>query len=284
MTAVLGLHGIGNYHRDTTASTLSTRWATALRSGFGPTVPDIELTVAYYAPALRSAATPQGNEADPDRLDPATQDLIRQWLTLHDPPTAVAQGRATAPLRRALEWVADRYGLDQRLTRLFVSKCFIELAAYLNPDDPAPRHAAQQIVRDEITSHQPRVVIAHSLGSVVAYEALCTMPDYRVDLLLTLGSPLAMPDVVYPKIQPTPPTVGRAPSPPCVRTWINIADPGDLVAVPRHLSRHFTGIHADLTPPISVFDFHKVHNYLANPTTAAALLPYLTRDDEGPSR
>jgi hypothetical protein len=54
-----------------------------------------------------------------------------------------------------------------------------------------------------------------------------------------------------------------------VRRWINIADPGDLIAVPRGLPRFFKGIDADLTTPIGVFDFHKVTGYLSCTTTAA---------------
>ncbi|AMW13662.1 hypothetical protein A4E84_31625 [Streptomyces qaidamensis] len=37
-----------------------------------------------------------------------------------------------------------------------------------------------------------RVVVAHSLGSVVAYEALCEHPEWPVTDLVTVGSPLGM--------------------------------------------------------------------------------------------
>ncbi|GLZ38743.1 hypothetical protein Acsp05_23670 [Actinokineospora sp. NBRC 105648] len=47
---------------------------------------------------------------------------------------------------------------------------------------------------ETIQAHQPDVVIAHSLGSVVAYEALWNS-GATVDLLITLGSPLALPNV-----------------------------------------------------------------------------------------
>jgi len=51
----------------------------------------------------------------------------------------------------------------------------------------------------------PALVVAHSLGSVLAFETLhehvCSVP-----LWVTLGSPLAMRAVVWPKVRPRPPT------------------------------------------------------------------------------
>jgi cupin superfamily acireductone dioxygenase involved in methionine salvage len=62
-----------------------------------------------------------------------------------------------------------------------------------------------------------------------------------------------------------------------VRRWINIADPGDIIAIPTGLAHYFQGIDTDLTTPIGVFNTHKVTGYLACPTTAAALATLLGR-------
>jgi hypothetical protein len=56
-----------------------------------------------------------------------------------------------------------------------------------------------------------------------------------------------------------------------VRRWVNIADPGDFIAIPRGLSACFSGVSADVQTPIHVFDFHKVTNYLACAATATAI-------------
>jgi len=58
---------------------------------------------------------------------------------------------------------------------------------------------------------------------------------------------------------------------------INIADPGDVIAVHRGLTHYFDGVDADLTTPIGVFDIHKSADYLSCPSTAAALAPLLGR-------
>ena len=147
-----------------------------------------------------------------------------------------------------------------------------EVRSYLT--DPDRRAAVRDTVADTITAARPRVLFAHSLGSVVAYETLWARPDLQVELLVTVGSPLGMPDVVFDRLQPGP-TNGRGQRPPGVRRWINIADPGDIVAVPRGLAASFTGIDADLTTPIGVFNFHKVTGYLSCTTTAAALATLL---------
>lgn len=74
----------------------------------------------------------------------------------------------------------------------------------------------------------------------------------------------------------TPSTTTPPSRPPTVRRWVNLADPGDLIAVPRVLSRYFTGIDTDLEPSIHAFDFHKAKNYLANPPPPPSCTPSYT--------
>lgn len=85
--------------------------------------------------------------------------------------------------------------------------------------------------------HRPQVVIVHSLGTVVTYEALHAHPELNVELLLTLGAPLAMPRAVFDRLNPHP-TSSSAPlgaRPASLARWVNIADPGDPVAIPPSL-------------------------------------------------
>ena len=106
------------------------------------------------------------------------------------------------------------------------------------------------------------MVLAHSLGSVVTYETLWHNDDLEVDLLVTLGSPLALPHAVFPRLDPAP-SDGVGCRPPNVKRWVNIADVGDLVAIPAGgVPRRFTGVAADHASVIHAFDFHLVANYL----------------------
>lgn len=77
----------------------------------------------------------------------------------------------------------------------------------------------------------PAIVISHSLGTVVSYEALHDWPG-EVPLFVTVGSPLAMRTVVRPRLRPTP-----ACTPPGVRRWLNFWDRDDIIVARPRLER-----------------------------------------------
>ena len=81
-----------------------------------------------------------------------------------------------------------------------------------------------------------KVVIGHSLGSVVAYEALCAQ-KHSVHSFITLGSPLGIRNLVFDKLIPVPENgLGHWPK---VKMWTNIADKGDIVALEKSLGNCF---------------------------------------------
>jgi len=266
MTRIVGVHGVGNHRPSATAAQageqLSAIWRRALSRGYAPPV---DLTVAYYADHLN----PRGRQGAADELPPEARELLVAWLEQLDLPPALAQGNATRPVRQALAWLAERRGLAPRLVELFVTTFFREVARYLHADDI--RKASRDTVAATIRAHRPSVVLAHSLGSIVTYETLWHNEDLQLDLLVTLGSPLALPHAVFPRLDPAP-VSGRGSRPPNVKRWVNIADPGDLVAIPPGgVPLRFTEVAADHTCAIHAFDFHLVANYLACPPLAAEL-------------
>jgi len=271
MNTLLGIHGVWQYHRDRTADVLAGMWRGYLQEGIQP-ARDVDLAAVYYSPLLRDQGTPHGTD---DEVPDALAGDVDAWLRALGAPDPTIHGAvATGRLRDGIAWVAQRYGLDQKLTRLFVRAFFAEVARYLDAVDRTRHDAVLEAVLAALHIHRPRVVVAHSLGSVVAYEALHADPGVEVELLLTLGSPLGMPDVVLDKLDPAP-AAGRLTKPPGVRRWVNVADRGDIIAIPRPLSSVVDGIDVDLEPSIHAFDFHLARNYLRNPTTVAALAPYL---------
>ncbi|MPY63374.1 hypothetical protein [Streptomyces spongiae] len=163
-------------------------------------------------------------------------------MGLRLPPPATAQGRLAVPLRQLVSAISERLSLDGRLTRAFIATFFRDVTRYLGGPDDAARTAAREEVAGVISSTGAHVVIAHSLGSVVAYEALHAHPELDVDLFLTLGSPLALRHGVFDRLSPAPFT-GTGERPPGVRRWVNLSDHGDIVAVPRPLKQRFP------TPP-----------------------------------
>ena len=117
-----------------------------------------------------------------------------------------------------------------------------------------------------MAADQAAVPAAHSLGSVVAYEALHQRPDLRVGTFLTLGSPLGMPGTVFEALDPEP-VAGRGVRPPGVQRWVNVADVGDLIAVPVELGGRFD---VDRHEPVRIAfaDFHTFGGYLSSATVA----------------
>jgi subtilisin family serine protease len=87
----------------------------------------------------------------------------------------------------------------------------------------------------------PFVVIAHSQGSMVAYEVLRHLTKQQCDvrLLVTIGSPLGLEEVQDVFKQ----WVGKSPLPvpACVDRWVNVADRLDPVALDSDISNDFAG-------------------------------------------
>lgn len=102
----------------------------------------------------------------------------------------------------------------------------------------------------------PFVVIAHSQGSLIAYDVLRELQpqDCEVSLLLTLGSPLGLPVVrsMFKEWTGTP----KLPFPACVARWVNVAERRDPVA-----------LDADLGDDIADADgrFHNIAGAKINP-------------------
>lgn len=276
MTGILGVHGVRNYDPAASDEARAEIWKRNLRRGFGAgPAPELDLTVAYYAPALH-LGTGQGAE-DAEHLTTEEREAVWEWLVASGIPESTAQGEATRPLRQGLEWFARRFDLDQGVVSRAVARIFPEVTTYLSPTHADRREQARGIVGEAIDRHTPRIVLAHSLGSVVTYEALWQDPSREIDLLVTLGSPLAMPSVVYDRLEPSP-RDQPARKPPGVRRWVDVSDPGDAIAILRPMSNYFDGIDQLLEPTVAGgVKFHFVSEYLSCPAVAALVGAELAR-------
>ncbi|MET7378738.1 serine peptidase [Streptomyces sp. NPDC005526] len=272
MSEIVGVHGVGNYApgpHEEVSDRLSSEWGRHLaRLVDGASH---KLRVAYYAPFLRSV-TPQSKGDGLEQLPENAQSMVRDWALCLEPVDEQAmQGHLTLPLRMVVDRIARIRCLNESVLRPFVATFFWEVAAYLRPGANEARTKACRHVARTISEERPRVVVAHSLGSVVAYEALWTIPDVPIDLLLTLGSPLGMPRVVFDRLTPSPASRGQRP--PGVRRWVNIVDPGDVVAIPRPLGRQFE-LDQDIETAIGLIDFHTAAAYLSAARTSEVLAAY----------
>ena len=155
-------------------------------------------------------------------------------------------------------------GLTQSAIELFLRDTYVYIKRQ------TARDAIDAIVRSSLNG-PPAVVVAHSLGSVVAYNVLRSEPGSTVPLLVTLGSPLGMRAIRDELDKPL-----RHPKP--VTKWYNAFDERDVVALYPLDERNFA-----ITPPIENFDRvknhtdnrHSIAGYLDDPEVAKRIVDAL---------
>ena len=182
---------------------------------------------------------------------------------------------------RALSGLAFFAGVAERALLLDLR----QVSRYLS--DQQVRQAVQGRVAAAVGDDEVRVLVGHSLGAVVAYEALCAHPQWPVRALVTLGAPLGMRNLIFERLLP-PPTrtadgacglIGRWPGP--VQTWTNVADAGDVVALVKDLRPQF-GPDIECYVVNNGARAHAVSPYLTAKETGAAVAAALTESGSQP--
>ncbi|MFG2602284.1 hypothetical protein ACGFT2_01770 [Streptomyces sp. NPDC048514] len=107
------------------------------------------------------------------------------------------------------------------------NKALTQVGAYLS--SPVLRSKILSRV-SAVIDDDTKVVVSHSLGSVVAYEVLRDR-SIPIPLFITLGSPLAL-RAVRSRLQ-------FEPKYPAVKNWINLVDPDDVVAARPNIQNFF---------------------------------------------
>ncbi len=211
-----------------------------------------ELAVQWLERAAAQASRPNEQAA-------AVRELayVRQEVGAEEAGLGALKRSAIKGVAR-LRWFAP-YGMG--FAERFVNKALAQVTRYFT--DERIREAAQRSVLNLIDP-ETRIVIGHSLGSVIAYEAVMRL-DQPLPLLITLGSPLGLDTLIYPKLRPQPPFF-----PPNVKRWVNVADRDDFIAAEPDLTSMFsTGI-----PSGAVFEGDRTVDCGAEPHRARF---YLTK-------
>jgi pimeloyl-ACP methyl ester carboxylesterase len=126
---------------------------------------------------------------------------------------------------------------------------------------------------DAITLHKDKkiIFIAHSMGSIVAYESLLKLseidPTIQIEHFITIGSPLGFPHVKYNVYEEFSKTV----TPENVRKWSNFSDKRDIVALDTHIRDDYgsNSNNVRVTDDLISNDWegnaHKSYGYLRTP-------------------
>jgi hypothetical protein len=260
MASVVGVHGISQHHGGIHA--LTGPWRGSLVDGMerarGHCVERPNVRVAFYGDVLlpyleSSAGRPVRGldlltELDPpelEALDALSDDL--EESTGRPLPTEASKGlslwpsRIPRPLSRLAQALDARFGESAGCLMLGELK---QVRRYLT--DPGVTKRADDRVSAAVAP-ETRVLIGHSLGSVVAFEWARKNSHVRLDLLVTLGSPLGL-RMVHSQLDPLALGTSAAVLPNVTR-WINIYDPGDVVACACPLGERWPGV-----------EEHPVHN------------------------
>lgn len=271
---IVAIHGIAQQLKG--APTLQAEWLPHLRSGLdnagAKLVRDEDLRCVFYGNLFRRKPGAKGGSIPPyDARDvepgPETELLEAMWREaarvdgVSGPDDRTKVG-APMVVQRALNALSNSRYFARMAERALIWD-LKQVALYLgDPDVRAEIHQRVSVAMDPC----PRVVIGHSLGSVVAYECLAAHPEWEVDTLVTLGSPLGIRNVIFDRLQPAP-KEGMGAWPGSVQHWVNIADERDLVALVKRLGGRFGG---------------RVEDHLiSNGAQAHAIGPYLTAMETG---
>ncbi len=237
------VHGRSQQGRDG-AALMKSEWIAALREGarkLGRALPiDLEIVLPYYGDRLDRFITEEKIPLASDihnRVEPGDREFLifqakiaeelRVKARITDDQVNAEYGSNRMPRGPLNRWwvqatlrALEKYGAG--MTRNTIETFTRDVFLYATR--PGIRDEIHRIVSTELTE-APTIIVGHSLGSIVAYNILCTdRRALRVPLFVTLGSPLGIP-AVRTNLLPL-----RFPSPP-LGAWYNAFDTRDCLAL-----------------------------------------------------
>lgn len=220
---------------------LHSRWAPAVQDGLwhhGVSVDPADISVCFYGDLFRLDLRTLDREAWQEHKAGA-EDLL-----------------ADVAGDRMLDQLGQAAG-EATLQRT------VHLMAILDRDPDLFEKARSRLA--ELVSHETRAVVAHSLGTIIAYRTLAGNVGLDLHTFVTLGSPLGNSMVGD--------FGGTWPG--SVQKWVNVAAEGDMLARPHRLA----DIYGDRVEDYLVDNGHRAHSpepYLNSRPTGAALARALT--------
>jgi len=172
-----------------------------------------------------------------------------------------------------------------------LEEALLETRRYFQDQDGVATRI-RQLLADQFLASWKRgsrlLVIAHSLGSVIAFDALWELShrsgsEIQVDLFMTLGSPLGLNFMRHRMLNAHESGARRYPT--NIRRWANFTAIGEMTALDRTLADDYRemidlGLVESITDDIDLqtyfrgpdgLNVHKCYGYMANQRTGAAL-------------
>jgi hypothetical protein len=282
-SVIIGIHGLAN---KPPIQVKTQWWKAAILEGLtrncARTVNTLEFDLVYWADILHKKEGPLEANDNPEPYYPENGSGGFPAYD-HQTWTEFLRDIAATGIDKAghfIDWVTRSRAVGGFIMEYEVS----ELHEYFYHTEF--RNKVQKLLIDKLNKHSEKriMLIAHSMGSVIAYDVLRKMgrqtKSLRVDHFVTIGSPLGLPHVVseiYKEndLVRTPSNVGR---------WTNFADRRDSVAMDFRLADDYepnnNGVKVEDLPVINNYrspdkkpNVHKSYGYLRTPE-----LSYIVRE------
>lgn len=286
------IHGRAQEGKDSVA--LKASWIASLRerlTALGLTLPvdESDIRFPYYGDALYDLSSGEsettevivrgeGADGDPDdftkevlgEIVARTLERARERGLTNEAELRAVTGQEVIErgvlnwrvVQKALEWIDEKVPGASAASIALATR---DVHDYLK--NPGIQHFIESGVREAIPSGEESIVVAHSLGTVVAYNLLRREGEargWKVPLFVTLGSPLAV-TAIKQALRPLQ-------FPAVVSAWFNAMDPDDVVALhPLEPSRfavpdpgieNYTGVDNQTS------NQHGISGYLGDPEVA----------------
>jgi pimeloyl-ACP methyl ester carboxylesterase len=189
-------------------------------------------------------------------------DFGKQWATLFDIVAVITN--------------------NSMLDGLYIARWMKDVENYFR--DATTRDAVRGLFRDVLANHdEPTILVAHSLGSVIAYDTLREYPELDVSGLVTIGSPLSI-DHFRRSLARTDEKAGNLPVPSMLAKWVNVYSELDPLALGSGIQRYFKGGGPDGHGPVDreaentgYMDAHNPDQYLRSNVTARAIVAMIAQ-------
>jgi len=227
---------------------LKARWSPALRDGLwhhGVEIDDADIEVCFYGDLFRRAP---GTEWD-EKIEQSRAGIADALTDLAgaDAITALGQAASDAAFDRTVDMVT------------------------IMATDPDLRTKMRARI-EPLVGDDTRVIVAHSLGTVLSYMALSNHPQWNVHTFVTLGSPLAS-DMIFGSLDPKP-VDGVGIWPGSVERWVNVRAVGDKAAAVPLGERFGQSPSGRSVEDVLVDNGHRAHApepYMNSPATGEAV-------------
>jgi hypothetical protein len=278
MVFAVGVHGIGQ--EQVGRRQLADRWGPAFADGLelaaGGAVEVVDLDVAFYGDVFPARVKPhlsmKGDTGPESLLDDMAEDEAAELAAGLAGEFGVEPADVDEPTKGYTRVPLVLQATARALQRRFG---FAEAVLFLGALRQVRRYLREPVLKAEVDRRVSalvgdgcRLLVGHSLGSVVAYEHLRQRTEAGPAVFVTLGSPLGLRMVR----EWLPATDGL---PGGVAGWVNVYDRRDPVACVSGLERWWPGVVG--VPVDNGGDAHQDTRYLSKRETGAAILAALDR-------